>query len=79
MLNWIPASESKPEQWKCVLLKIKWEDCPVVGYWGDARWKACTANFKVSCGSYCYGGSAIENFGQADVTHYAEIGELPDE
>lgn len=79
MLNWIPVSESKPEQGKRVLLKIRLEECPVVGYWGHARWEACTVNFKVSCGSYCYGGSAIEDFRQEDVTHYAEIGELPDE
>ena len=75
MLNWMPASESKPEQGKRVLLKIKWEDCPVVGYWGDACWEVCTVNLEDSC---C-GRSATENFGQADVTHYAEIGELPDE
>lgn len=79
MLNWMPASESKPEQGKRVLLKIKWEDCPVVGYWVDTRWEACAVNFEVSCGYYCYGGSVTKNFGQADVTHYAEIGELPDE
>lgn len=78
-MNWKLAAESKPNQGERVLLKIKWENCPVVGYWGAGVWEACTVNFEVSCGAYCYGGSVTENFRSDEVTHYAEIGEVPDD
>lgn len=79
MLDWKKADQSKPTQGERVLLKIRYEDCPVVGYWGSARWEACCANHEVSCGTYCYGGIADGNFSSDEVTHYAEIGELPED
>lgn len=79
MLNWKNAKESKPNQGDRVLLKVKYENCPVVGYWGRGEWGACCVNHEVSCGAYCYGGSVVGNFKSDEVTHYAEIGEVPDD
>lgn len=77
MLNWKLAKESKPKQGERVLLKIQWEDNPVVGYWGCGEWQACAVNHEVSCGQFCYGGMVDGNFKSDEVTHYAEIGEVP--
>jgi hypothetical protein len=78
MLIWKDATQSKPKQGDRVLLKIADENNPVVGYWGTGEWEACTVNFEVSCGAFCQGGSAVGNFRSDEVTHYAEIGELPE-
>lgn len=77
MLRWKLANESKPKQGERVLLKIQWEDNPVVGYWGEGRWEACTVNHEVSCCGHCYGGSVDGNFKSTEVTHYADFGEVP--
>ena len=37
-MEWLNAKESKPKQGERVLLKIAYEDCPVVGYWGCGVW-----------------------------------------
>lgn len=77
-MDWKPANESKPKQGERVLLKIKYENNPVVGYWAEACWVACCVNHKVSCGQFCYGGMIGAAFEDDEVTHYAEIGELPE-
>lgn len=74
MLNWKLAKESKPRQGERVLLKIGYENCPVVGYWGCGGWEVCTVNH------YADGDAIVERaFESSDVTHYAEIGNLPDD
>jgi len=77
MSEWISVDRSKPEQGKRVLLSIACEDCPVVGYWGEGRWEACTVNHEVSCGTYCYGGDVDGNFKTEEVTHYMPLPEPP--
>lgn len=77
MSEWIDATASKPKQGDRVLLSIKYEECPVVGYWGEGRWEACTVNHEVSCCTYCYGGMVDGNFKSEEVTHYMHLPEPP--
>lgn len=72
-MKWEIATESKPVQGERVLIKIRYEDNPVVGYWGCGEWEACCVNHKTNCSTYCYGGSPDGNFGSDEVTHYALI------
>ena len=78
MSEWIRASEQKPPQGERVLLKISYEDCPVVGYWGAGEWEACTVNHRVDCGTWCQGGMVERAFESEDVSHWKAIGEVPD-
>ena len=78
MMEWIDANSCKPDQGERVLLKIKHEDCPVVGYWGCGEWEACTVNVEVTCGAWCQGGSIKRNFKSEEVTHFAYITNIPD-
>lgn len=78
-MKWQKAEESKPKRGDRVLLKIRYEDSPVVGYWDGKHWDACTENHMVTCGAYCYGGTVQGNFETYEVTHYAEIEPAPDE
>lgn len=73
MSSWKDAKQSKPDQGKRVVLKIRFETSPVVGYWGCGRWEACTVNMMVEGGE----GNIEASFESEDVTHYAEILELP--
>ncbi len=72
MLVWKDATQSKPSQGERVLLKISNEDCPVIGYWGVGGWEVCT--YPVSYTFYV--NSAL--FSDNEVTHYAELGDLPE-
>lgn len=76
-MEWKNASESKPKQGDRVLLKIKWEDTPVVGYWGVGEWEACLVNHKVECTNFCYGGNVERDFESDEVTHYCLIENIP--
>lgn len=79
MLIWKDAKQSKPKQGDRVLLKIADENCPVVGYWGACTWEGCTVNFKVEADAYApHGVEILDVFSTEDVTHYAEIGDLPE-
>lgn len=71
-MDWKVATESKPKQGERVLLKIMYENCPVVGYWGAGEWEACTVNIYSVDGAYLEG-----NFEQYQVTHYAHITNIP--
>ena len=78
MLDWKNAKQSKPDQGKRVLLKIKYEECPVVGYWGAGEWDACTVNHRASEDGKDWDAYIEGNFRSGEVTHYAEIGDLPE-
>lgn len=76
MLVWKDATQSKPNCGDRVVLKIRDNHVPVIGYfacWGGVnKWTACTTNLTCAC-------DRIEDyFPSEDVTHYAEIGELPE-
>ena len=43
-MEWKLATESKPKRYERVLLKIRHEDFPVVGFWGERKWDICTVN-----------------------------------
>ena len=43
-----PANKSKPPQGERVILWIKDEDCPVIGWW-NGWWEVCTVNL-YACG-----------------------------
>lgn len=77
MSEWISVDSGKPRQGERVLLAIRYEDCPVVGYWGESRWEACCVNHEVSCGEYCYGGMVDGNFETEEVTHWMPIEDVP--
>ena len=72
-MEWIKANSRKPDQGERVILKIKHEDCPVVGYWGCGEWEVCTVNLDVIYGD----AEIIKNFKSEDVTHYAYITNIP--
>ena len=74
-MKWLDAKESKPKQGERVLLKIEYEDCPVVGYWGCGAWEVCTVNFFVYGSYYTKIGGDFE---QNQVTHYAYITDIPE-
>lgn len=76
-MKWLNANESKPKQGERVLLKIRWEECPVVGYWGAGEWESCNLNHEVKCGGFCYGGMVEQNFKSEEVTHYCIIENIP--
>jgi hypothetical protein len=76
-MEWNNAKENKPKQGERVLLKIKYEECPVVGFWGTHGFDVCTVNLQVGCGNYCQGGSAESNFKSEEVTHWCEILNIP--
>jgi len=79
MLIWKDATQSKPKQDHRVLLKIANHKFPVVGYWGKCTWEGCVYNFKVEPDAYApFGAEILDAFGTEDVTHYAEIGDLPE-
>lgn len=68
-MEWKLATESKPKRYERVLLKIRHEDFPVVGFWGERKWDICTVNIL---------GSGLDgNFYQSQVTHYAHITDMP--
>jgi len=71
-MEWKLATGSKPKQGKRVLLKIRGENCPVVGYWGSGMWEACTVNIYASQDVYLEG-----SFRTHEVTHYADITDIP--
>ena len=77
-MEWYQATERKPKQGDRVLLKIKWENCPVVGYWGTGEFEACCVNHTVECASYCYGGMVESGFKSEEVTHWAAIENVPE-
>lgn len=76
-MEWIEANQRKPKQGDRVLLKIKWENCPVVGYWGEGRFEACCVNHKVECSPFCSGGMVTCDFDNDEVSHWAEIKNVP--
>ena len=76
-MEWLNAKESKPSQGERVLLKIAYEDCPVVGYWGCGVWEVCTVNLYIDC-SYYEDAEIAGNFEQNQVTHYAYITDIPE-
>lgn len=78
-MKWNKAKDSKPSQGHRVLLKIEHEECPVVGYWGCGEWEVCTINMTVDCCGYCYGGSCARDFESIEVTHWAEIKNIPED
>ena len=78
-MKWNNASECKPKQGERVLLKIKYEECPVVGYLGVGEFEACSVNMEVCCSTYCYGGSVDRGFKSEDVTHWCEIEDIPED
>jgi len=69
-MEWHKANSWKPYQRERVLLKIKHEDCPVVGYWGCGGWEACTVNVEVKCGAWCQGGLVEKNFKSEEVSTF---------
>ena len=73
-MEWKVATESKPKQGERVLLKIAYENCPVVGYWGAGEWEACTVNIRAVSDSLI-----DNNFDQNEVTHYAHITNIPND
>ena len=75
-MEWHKANQWKPDQEERVLLKIKHEDCPVVGYWGCGEWEACTVNLEARC---CLGmeDEVVQTFTSEDVTHFAYISNIP--
>lgn len=75
----LDASQSKPPQGERVLLWLRYESCPVVGYWGTGEWEACTVNLKTECDSFCMGGQPDRDFKNGDVLFYAHINEFPEE
>lgn len=78
-MNWHKATERKPKQGDRVLLKIRWENCPVVGYWGEGRFEACCVNHEVECSGFCLGGMVTCNFQSNEVSHWAEIENVPED
>jgi len=78
-MKWNKASESTPSQGERVLLAIAYEECPVVGYWGEGEYEACTVNMDVDCCAFCYGGMVDRAFKSSDVTHWMQIPEVPNE
>lgn len=77
-MKWIDAKESRPDKFVRALLKIKYEDSPVVGYMWEGGFTACTLNMEVRCGTYCQGGEPNANFTDGEVTHWAEITDIPE-
>jgi len=79
MLIWKDATQSKPKQGDRVLLKIANDNCPVVGCWGAGEWNGCDVHIDAESDAYCpHGANVIFTFSSEDVTHYAEIGDLPE-
>ena len=74
---WEDAKKCKPKQGDRVLLKIRWEDCPVVGYWGCGEFEVCTVNMETNCGAWCNGGTPDKNFKSEEVSHWATIENIP--
>lgn len=74
ILVWEDAQTNKPPEDERVLLKIDYEEHPVVGFWYSGRWHACTANIETSCGLFCQGGMPTRNFSDEDVLQYARLG-----
>lgn len=78
-MKWNNAKESKPKQGERVLLKIKYEECVVVGYLGLSGFEACTENVDVEdCADNYYGGICKSNFKSEDVSHWCEISNIPE-
>lgn len=77
MNDWISVEDGLPDEWVKVLLAIEYEDSPVVGYYRDGSWEACTNNHGVSCAGHCYGGMVEGNFKSKEVTHYMPLPEPP--
>lgn len=66
---WLDATTSKPSQGERVLLKIKYEDCPVVGYWGCGEWEICVENIMIVDGD----GLLEKVFDSHEVIEYMHI------
>lgn len=78
MLIWKDAKQSKPKQGDRVLLKIRYEETAVVGYWGAGEWEACTVNHRARQDGKHWDAHCEGNFKSSEVTHYADYGELPE-
>lgn len=76
-MEWLDSRMPKPAKGRRVLLKIKHEDCPVVGYWGCGEWEACLVNVEARC---CLGMEEHvgATFTSEDVTHFAYITNIPE-
>ena len=74
-MKWNRADQSKPKQGNRVLLKIRYENCPVVGYWGEGVFEACCVNHMVTDAHAVVEGA----FYSREVSHWAEIENLPEE
>ena len=77
-MEWYKATERKPKQGDRVLLKIEYENCPVVGYWGEGRFEACCVNHCVEGQDGWSCGEVAGNFEDREVTHWAAIENVPE-
>ena len=72
---WVRADSIVPKQGERVLLKIRDENCPVVGYWGCGEWEVCTVNISAADCTYTDFVEIAGTFDQEDVTHWMMIPE----
>ena len=77
MSEWISVAEGKPSGGVRVLLKIKYEEFPVVGFLWASEWEVCTENTTVQCGTWCQGGMVEKGFESSEVTHWMPLRDLP--